>query len=140
MGGAEMRITADTNLLVRIATRDNEAQARQAFAIVSSAEKVVIPLPCALELAWVLDSVYHFSRTEIADALATLVRMENASIDAVAIDTGLRVHEAGGDFADGVIAAAGAAMGGETFVSFDRKAVSQIREIGISAELATSLI
>lgn len=131
-----MRITADTNLLVRMATEDNEAQARKALQIVSSAERVIVPLPCILELFWVLESVYRFSREEIAESLITLTRPANVSTDAVAIEAGLRVHAAGGDFADGVIASAGAAMGSETFVSFDRKAVARVSAIGLSARHA----
>lgn len=128
-----MKITVDTNLLVRMATEDDEAQARKALQIVSGAERVIVPLPCILELFWVLESVYRFSREEIAQSLLTLTRPANVSTDAAAIDAGLKVHAAGGDFADGVIAAAGAAMGGETFVSFDRKAVARVAAIGLPA-------
>ena len=38
--------------------------------------------------------------------------------------------EAGGDFADGVIAYEGRWLGGEAFVSFDKKAVSLIAAQG----------
>ena len=50
------------------------------------------------------------------------------------MEAGLRVLDAGGDFADGVIAAAGAGMGAETFVSFDCRAVARVKEIGIPAK------
>jgi predicted nucleic-acid-binding protein len=43
--------------------------------------------------------------------------------------------EAGGDFADGVIAHEGAWLGGEVFVSFDSKAVTLLRGHGASATL-----
>jgi len=43
--------------------------------------------------------------------------------------------EAGADFADGVIANEGQWLGGETFVSFDKKAVSAIAKQGIQATL-----
>jgi predicted nucleic-acid-binding protein len=43
--------------------------------------------------------------------------------------------EAGGDFADGVIAYDGLRLGGETFVSFDRKAVTLLKDLGQSAHL-----
>jgi predicted nucleic-acid-binding protein len=45
------------------------------------------------------------------------------------------VLEAGGDFADGVIAYEGNWLGGETFVSFDKKAVSLLTAQGQSARL-----
>ena len=43
--------------------------------------------------------------------------------------------EAGGDFADGVIAYEGCWLGGETFVSFDKKAVTLLTAAGQSARL-----
>ena len=48
----------------------------------------------------------------------------------------LAVLRAGGDFADGAIAWEGRWLGGETFVSFDRKAVARMKELG---EAATAL-
>lgn len=40
------------------------------------------------------------------------------------MDAGLAVLDAGGDFADGVIAYEGTWLGGDIFVSFDKKAVA----------------
>jgi predicted nucleic-acid-binding protein len=50
-----------------------------------------------------------------------------------AVDAGLLVLEAGGDFADGVIAFEGSWLGGTTFVSFDKNAVAILSEQGIQA-------
>ncbi len=52
-----------------------------------------------------------------------------------AVEAGLSVLEAGGDFADGVIAYEGNWLGGETFVSFDKKAVALLTAQGQSARL-----
>jgi predicted nucleic-acid-binding protein len=41
--------------------------------------------------------------------------------------------DVGGDFADGVIAYQGRWLGGETFVSFDKKAVEMLKEQGQAA-------
>jgi predicted nucleic-acid-binding protein len=41
--------------------------------------------------------------------------------------------DAGGDFADGVIAYEGRWLGAETFVSFDKKAVEMLTAQGVSA-------
>lgn len=133
-----MRITPDTNLLVRIATRDNEAQARIALEIVSTADEVIVPLPCILEFVWVLESVYGYSRKDVSAAIQTLVQTHNVTSDGLIVDAGLRVYAAGGDFADGVIAAAGVSAGSDKFVSFDRKAVKMVNSIGMSAELASA--
>ena len=40
---------------------------------------------------------------------------------------------AGGDFADGVMAWEGAWLGGETFISFDKKAVALLSKRGVAA-------
>ena len=47
----------------------------------------------------------------------------------------MAVLQAGGDFADGVIAYEGSWLGADTFVSFDKKAVSLIEAQGKSAKL-----
>lgn len=134
-----MKITPDTNLLVRVVMRDDEAQARKALELLSAAELVVLSLPCLCEFVWVLDSVYGLPRGAIASSIRTLMMRANASGDEPAVSAGLRLLDAGGDFADGVIAASGAAMGGRTFVSFDRKAVARLQAIGLSARDADAI-
>jgi predicted nucleic-acid-binding protein len=52
-----------------------------------------------------------------------------------AVQAGLVVLEAGGDFADAVIAHEGQWLGGETFVSFDRKAIASLTAQGQKAQL-----
>lgn len=134
-----MRMTADTNLLVRIIVKDDQVQAQTAYRLVLSAERVVIPLPCVCEVVWVLESVYGFSPADLAQAVRSIIEPANAVIDDEAVEAGLAMLAAGGDFADGVIAAAGAAMGGEVFVSFDRKAVSYLNAMGLPARNARDL-
>lgn len=48
---------------------------------------------------------------------------------------GLAFLKAGGDFADGLIAYEGSWLGGDTFVSFDKKAVALVAEKGQQAKL-----
>ena len=52
-----------------------------------------------------------------------------------AVEAGLSIIAAGGDFADGVIAYEGNWLGGETFVSFDKKAVSLLTAQGHPSRL-----
>ena len=52
-----------------------------------------------------------------------------------AAEAGLAMLDAGGDFADGVIAYEGNWLGAETFVSFDKRAVRLLEEQGKSARL-----
>jgi len=134
-----VKITADTNILVRVIVRDDVSQAQTALRVLAEAKAVLLPLPCLCEFAWVLERTYSLSRPEIASAVRAIIQRANVETDVDAVGAGLRVLDSGGDFADGAIAAAGAAMGGEIFVSFDRKAVSRLGEVGMSALLATSL-
>jgi predicted nucleic-acid-binding protein len=52
-----------------------------------------------------------------------------------AIDAGLVVLDAGGDFADGVIAYEGKWLGAETFASFDKRAVEMLTAQGLAARV-----
>jgi hypothetical protein len=52
-----------------------------------------------------------------------------------AVEAGLAVLDAGGDCADGVIAYEGTWLGGETFISFDKKAVGLLSTQGHKTRL-----
>lgn len=131
-----MKIIADTNILVRVVVADDISQAQIALRILAVADAVVIPLHCLCEFAWVLDRTYRLPRESVALSIRAIVQRANVTTDFRAVDAGLNVLEAGGDFADGVIAAVGISMGGETFVSFDGRAVDRVIAIGIQARNA----
>lgn len=130
-----MRITADTNILVRALVGDDAAQAQQAAAALQRAELIAVPLVCLCELAWVLARVYDFDRPTIATAIQTLIETGNVAVDRPAAEAGLAQLRAGGDFADGVIAYQGAWLGGEVFVSFDKKATRLLQAQGRQVQL-----
>jgi predicted nucleic-acid-binding protein len=132
-----MKITADTNVLVRAVVRDNPAQARAAEKALKEAEIIAVSLPSLCEFVWVLRKVYGLLPTDIASAVRALIDTANAAVDRPGVEAGLAVLEAGGDFADGVIAYEGNWLGGETFVSFDRRAVTLLRAQGHSAQVLT---
>ena len=132
-----MKITPDTNVLVRAAVRDDEKQARSALKLLESAEVVAVSLPCLCEFVWVLDRVYRFSRQEISAALDALLAAANVVVDRPAVDAGLAIFRAGGDFADGLIAHEGSWLGGEIFVTFDKKAAALLAKQGHRTRLLT---
>ncbi len=70
-----------------------------------------------------------------AAGMRRLLRTRNVVVDRPAVEWGLGVLEALGDFADGVIAYDGAALGAESFVSVDGKAVSVLAAQGRRAKL-----
>lgn len=130
-----MKISVDTNVLVRAVVGDDPAQAATAAAILTDAELVAVALPCLCEFVWVLLRVYGFQQADAARAIRALLTATNVEVNRPAVEAGLRVLDAGGDFADGVIAYEGNWLGGETFVSFDRKAVAVLTAQGQSAQL-----
>ncbi len=71
----------------------------------------------------------------MATAIRSLMNASNVVMNRPAAELGLAVLEAGGDFADGAIAYEGAWLGGETFVSFDKKAVTLLSGQGEAAQV-----
>ena len=118
-----MKVAVDTNVLVRALVRDDPAQARAAVRVLKDAALIAVALPSLCELVWVLLRVYGFQAAEAAAAVRALLTTANVDLNRPAAEAGLAVLEASGDFADGVIAYEGHWLGGETFVSFDKKAV-----------------
>jgi predicted nucleic-acid-binding protein len=133
--GQEVKIAVDTNVLVRAAVRDDVAQGDAATKLMARAKMVAIAVPSLCEFVWVLRSVYRFQSSNIAKAIRTLLAAENVEANRPAIDAGLAVLDAGGDFADGVIAHEGRWLGAETFISFDKKAVETLSSAGIPARV-----
>jgi predicted nucleic-acid-binding protein len=132
-----LKIVADTNVLVRAVVRDDLKQARAAAKILRDAELIAVTMPCLCEFVWVLQRVYGFARAEIATAIQALIDSGNVVVNRPAVEAGLAIFEDGGDFADGVIAHEGGWLGGEIFVSFDRKAVSLLAKRGQDTKLLT---
>jgi predicted nucleic-acid-binding protein len=122
-----MKITADTNVLLRAALRDNPRQAKRAAEVLRAAELVAIPVPVLCEFVWVLRRAYKRPVTEIAAAIRRLLNSANVVMDRPTVEAGLEVLEKGGDFADGAIACEGNWLGAEEFVSFDKEAVSLLK-------------
>jgi len=130
-----MKITADTNVLVRAVTEDHEQQSRAAQTALKKAELVAMPMPALCELVWVLSQGYKIPPAEIAEAIRRLINGANAVVNRPAAEAGLAVLDAGGDFADGVIAYEGKWLGADTFVSFNKRAVRLIEAQGGFARL-----
>ncbi|MEA5474647.1 type II toxin-antitoxin system VapC family toxin [Synechococcus sp. CCY9201] len=125
-----MKITADTNVLVRALVQDDPDQASAASALLERAELVAIPLPVLCELVWVLRRVYRFSTSDCIGAIEALLASESVRTDRPAVRAGLQLMAAGGDFADGVIAYGGRQLGGQQFVTFDRDAARLLAAAG----------
>ena len=130
-----MRITADTNVLVRAAVMDDPAQSAIAAEALLKADAVAVTLPSLCEFVWVLIRGYRRSAAEVAAAVRTLVEGANVLADRPAVEAGLAVLERGGDFADGAIAFEGRRAGGRVFATFDKQAAALVRATGGEARL-----
>jgi predicted nucleic-acid-binding protein len=130
-----VRITADTNVLVRAAVLDEPMQSALAVAALLEADMVAATLPALCEFVWVLMRGYKRNAAEVVAGLRKLVESAGVVADRPAVEAGLAILERGGDFADGVIAFEGRRAGGSVFTSFDRDAVALIGAIGGDARL-----
>jgi predicted nucleic-acid-binding protein len=130
-----MKITADTNVLVRAIAEDHELQSRLAQTALKRAEIVAIPIPALCELVWVLSQGYKISSNDIAEAIRRLINAANVAVNRPAAEAGLALLDTGGDFADGVIAYEGNWLGADTFASFDKKAIKLMEAQGQSVQL-----
>lgn len=69
-----------------------------------------------------------------------ITEIDAVATDVPAVEAGLAALRTGGDFADGVIAHQGEALGGTVFASFDRHAVARLRDTGAAAADPSDLI
>ena len=130
-----MKITADTNVLVRAMVSDNAQQSKAAQAVLKKADMVAVAIPALCELVWVLSQGYKIPSGDISEAIRRLINCANVAVNRPAAEAGLVLMDAGGDFADAAIAYEGNWLGAESFVSFDKKAVKLIEAQGGSALL-----
>ena len=135
MGWEKVKITADTNVLVRAMTGDDERQSRIARTALADAEIVAVAMPALCELVWILSQGYKIPASEVGEAVRRLVASANVVADRAAVAAGLAFLAGGGDFADGVIAHEGTWLGADTFASFDKAAVKLVEAQGGSARL-----
>ena len=130
-----MRISADTNVLLRAILDDHPVQSRLAQQALQDAELVAVSLPTLCEFAWSLRQGYKRPQADVVTALRALRETLNVAVDKPAVDAGITVAEAGGDFADGVTAFEGRRLGGTQLATFDREAARLISDQGFEVLL-----
>lgn len=130
-----MKLTADTNVLLRAFVEDDAAQSPIAQAELAAADLVVIPIPVLCEFVWVLTQSYGIPPATIAVKLRAMLARASVLVDLPAAEAGLAMLDAGGDFADGVIAVQGRWLGADAFLTFDRKAARLLRSNGETVRL-----
>lgn len=120
-------IALDTNVIVRFLVQDEPEQARQASEVIeglTDSDPGLLSREVLIELVWVLERAYRYSRAEISGALNALLSSTEVVVEA-AEDVGQaieRYQSEGFGFADLMIAAAARRLGASELVTFDRKA------------------
>lgn len=130
-----MKISVDTNILARAVLQDDLGQGKAASKLLREASLIAVSLPCLCELVWILRRGAKLTKEEIAVTIRDLLDAGNVVMNRPAVEAGLAILEAGGDFADGIMAYEGNWLGGETFVSFDKQAVELLTQQGEAARL-----
>lgn len=132
-----MKISVDTNILLRAVLQDDAKQGRTASKILKDASLIAVSLPCLCELVWILRRGAKLTKENVAVTIRDLLDAGNVVMNRPAVEAGLAILEAGGDFADGIIAYEGNWLGGETFISFDKQALELLTQQGQAARLPT---
>ncbi|OPB28363.1 type II toxin-antitoxin system VapC family toxin [Bartonella sp. WD12.1] len=130
-----MKISVDTNVLARAVLQDDKKQGEVASKILRKASLIAISLSCLCELVWILRRGAKLSKEDVAGMLRDLLATSNIVMNRPAVEAGLSILEADGDFADGIISYEGNWLGGETFVSFDKLAIELLTKNGQSTKL-----
>ncbi len=93
-------ISVDTNILVRVLTKDDPVQAEQAAAIMKEND-IFISKTVILETEWVLRYTYKTDKQVIISAFQKLFGLPNVQIEDFAnVSQAVLWHEQGLDFAD----------------------------------------
>jgi len=121
-------IAADTNVIVRLLTRDDEQQYKKAISLFGS-QVVFIPDTVIQETEWVLRYAYEFSNEEICRALSGLFGLKNVRLtDPTCIAQAIGWHQQGLDFSDALHLAQCQAC--EKFFTFDKSFAARADKLG----------
>ncbi len=120
-------IALDTNVLVRYLVRDDAEQAEAARALLESLTTDRPGYVCrevAVELVWVLERAYGFSRDQIATTLEELVATEGLVIEEAddVARAAFRYRIGGAGFSDMMIVFTAERAGALPVYTFDQKA------------------
>ena len=121
-------ISLDTNVMVRIVTRDDPDQAEKAKKLIEQADRLWLPKTVLLETEWVPRYCYGLSREVILLAFWKLLGYRPLTVeDRGAAKQALDWYAAGLDFADALHLASSREAG--RFATFDRKLAKVARRL-----------
>ena len=109
----------DTNVLMRLLTGDDAAQARRATALFKN-ESIFIPKTALLETEWVLRRLYRLERSTVGSAFRKVSGLSNVELEQpLVVAQALQWCDGGMDFADALHLASSHAA--SKFSTFDEK-------------------
>ena len=121
-------IAIDTNVLVRVVTNDDPAQAKRGMNRMRS-DTAWISRTVLLETEWVLRHAYGLDAAAIGKAFSTLLGVASVEVESrAAVLRALSWHGSGMDFADALHLAVSDAT--SAFVSFDRDLAKAAKRAG----------
>jgi predicted nucleic-acid-binding protein len=124
-------IAVDTNVIVRLLTRDDLEQTAYAASLFA-ANQIWIAKTVLLEVNWALTSVYKYRPEGVREALENLVGLPNVLVeDESAVTNALALSAQGIDFADALHLES--RPQGVRFASFDQAFVRRAQKAGFAA-------
>jgi predicted nucleic-acid-binding protein len=123
----------DTNIVVRFLADEQSPQHRAASVLL--ANRFALSMSVVLESEWVLRSVYHWRRDQIADALDGVLDLPGLAAAPPELAWIIDRYRGGADFADMVHLCA--TEGADVFATFDR---DLIKVVGDAAPIAIEVI
>ena len=127
-------IAVDTNILVRLLTKDDLSQAKRAAKVMES-DDIFIPKTVILETEWVLRHAYGIDNGAIMKGFQKMMGLPNVRVeDQQAVFQAISWHESGLDFADALHLAS--SMKADKFVTFDSTFIRKVRKF-ISIDITT---
>jgi predicted nucleic-acid-binding protein len=120
-------IAVDTNLLIRLLTKDDPGQARRAANVIKS-DDIFIPKTVMLETEWVLRHAYDIEKANIIKGFQKLLGLRNVSVeDPDIVNQAISWYEYNLDFADALHLASSKIA--KKFATFDSALARKARHI-----------
>ena len=120
-------IAVDTNLLVRLLTKDDPNQAKRAAKILES-DVIFIPKTVALQTQWVLRHAYGINKDAIMKGFQKIMGLPNVRVeDQQTVFQAISWYGLGLDFADALHLAS--SMKADKFVTFDNAFIKKARKL-----------
>lgn len=118
-------IALDTNILVRYLAQDDEGQLLKVLQLLNRKRATFFVCDLVVvEASWVLRDVYHWTGSDVADALARLTTIPNLAFENEnRLRASLKSLREGADLADELIVRASLDLGSKEFATFDKDIV-----------------